>query len=295
MFRTAIRICLALPLVLYNFSTLGQIPSPAPSPSPSSPAVPASAPPPEPAPPSTTQITGTILDDQGVPVSGATVTLLPFGKVGERTATTLTSAANGTFSFSGLLPDQYRMDVAAQGFSLYSSGEFTLHPGTSLTLPAIQLKVSTTTNVNVVATQDQVAVAEIHMQEQQRVFGVFQNFYTSYIWDAAPMPARQKYKLALRALVDVPGFVIIAGVAGAEQYNGTYPGYGPGIEGYGKRYGAALCRRLHQPHRRLSHPAIPASPGSPLLLPGLGQHSLPHPARRILHLHRPRRQRPQPA
>ena len=114
--------------------------------------------------------------------------------------------------------------------------------GATLTLPTIALKISTSTTVNVVASENQVALAEIHQQETQRVFGVFQNYYTSYIWDAAPMPVSQKYKLAFRAVIDPPGFLIVAGTAGAEQYNGTYPGYGPGIEGYGKtRYGAALA------------------------------------------------------
>jgi hypothetical protein len=195
---------------------------------------------PAPSPEVTAQITGTVLDDQGIPVSGATVTLLPFGKVGERT-TTATAAADGSFTFTSLLPDVYRLEISAKGFSLYSSGEFTLHPGASITLPNIALKTSTSTTVNVVASQDQVALAEIHMQEQQRVFGVFQNFYTSYIWDAAPMPVKQKYRLAFKSLYDPPQFLISAGIAGAEQYNGTYPAYGPGIAGYGKRYGAALA------------------------------------------------------
>jgi len=55
------------------------------------------------------------------------------------------------------------------------------------------------------------------------------------------MSAKQKYKLAFHTIVDPTTFVVLAGVAGAEQYNGTYLGYGPGIEGYGKRYGAALA------------------------------------------------------
>jgi hypothetical protein len=191
-------------------------------------------------PQSDAQVNGTVLDDQGAAVSGATVTLLPFGKVGERTATATTSTG-GNFIFTSLLPDVYRLEIATPGFSLYSSAEFTVRAGASLTLPAIALKVATTTSINVVASQDQVALAEIHMEEQQRVFGVFQNFYTSYIWDAAPMPTKQKYRLAFKSLYDPPQFLISAGIAGAEQYNGTYPGYGPGIEGYGKRYGAALA------------------------------------------------------
>jgi hypothetical protein len=187
---------------------------------------------------SAAQVTGSILDTQGVPVSEATVTLTPLGKLKEQTTT---SGADGSFTFSTLSPSQYRLTISASGFALYSSGEFTVRVGVSTQLPSIALKFSTTTNVSVVASRDEVAVAQIQQQEQQRVLGVFQNYYTSYIWDAAPMPARQKYKLALRSLVDPPQFLIVAGVAGAEQYNGTFPGYGPGIEGYGKRYGAAFA------------------------------------------------------
>jgi hypothetical protein len=186
----------------------------------------------------TAQVTGDITDMQGAAVPSATVTLIPLGKLGERTAT---SAADGTFTFTAVTASQYRLTIAAPGLDVYTSGEFTVHPGAALTLPAIQLKVSTTTNVTVTASSSQVAIEEIHLQEQQRVFGVFQNFYTSYIWDAAPMPAKQKFRLAFKSLYDPPQFLVAAGIAGAEQYNGTYPGYGPGIEGYGKRYGAALA------------------------------------------------------
>ena len=184
------------------------------------------------------QVTGVVQDPQGNPVPSATVTLIPLGRLGERTATV---ATDGSFTFTGLPPSQYRLTVAAPGRDFYTSGEFTVRPGASVTLPAIALTVSTTTTVNVVASNDQIALAEIHEQEQQRVLGVFQNFYTSYIWDAAPMPVKQKYRLAFKSLYDPPQFLISAGIAGAEQYNGTYPGYGPGIEGYGKRYGAALA------------------------------------------------------
>jgi hypothetical protein len=179
------------------------------------------------APEGTAQVAGTLLDKQGNPVSSATVTLIPVGKLGERTAT---SATDGSFTFTGLSPSQYRLTVTAEGLDFYTSGEFTVRPGEAVALPSIALTPS----------QQQIAAAEIHLQEQQRVFGVFQNFYTSYIWDAQPMTVRQKYLLAFRSLYDPPQFLIVAGLAGAEQYEGTYPGYGPGIGGYGKRYGAAL-------------------------------------------------------
>ncbi len=186
----------------------------------------------------TAQVTGVVLETQGIPVPAATVTLIPLGKLGERTAA---AAADGSFRFTGVPPSQYRLTVNAPGLDFYTSGEFTVRPGASVALPGIALTISSTTSISVVASADQIAVAQIHEQEQQRVFGVFQNFYTSYIWDAQPMPVNQKYELAFRSLYDPPQFLIAAGIAGAEQYEGTYPGYGPGIGGYGKRYGAALA------------------------------------------------------
>jgi hypothetical protein len=185
------------------------------------------------------QITGVVQDTHAGPVPGATVTLIPYGKAAERTAT---SAQDGTFSFTAVPPGNYRLNVAAQGIDLFASPEFIVRPGASVALPPIAVTFATSSaDVNVSTAPEAIALAEIHEQETQRVLGVFQNFYTSYIWDAQPMPAKQKYRLAFHSLVDIPQFLIVAGVAGAEHFNGTYPGYGPGIEGYGKRYGAALA------------------------------------------------------
>jgi hypothetical protein len=190
------------------------------------------------APQSASQLTGLITDTQGSTVSSATIILTPLGKLGEHTAT---SADDGSFTFTNLPASVYHLTVEAQGLALYTSAEFTLRPGASLALPAIALKEATSTSIRVVAEPEQIALAQIHLQEQQRVLGVFQNFYTSYIWDAKPMPVKQKYTMAFKSLYDPPQFFISAGIAAAEQYNGTYPGYGPGIEGYGKRYGAQLA------------------------------------------------------
>ncbi len=186
----------------------------------------------------TASVNGIVLDIQGSPVPEATVVLAAPGKLGEKS---VVAGSNGSFSFTGLAPAEYRLIITAQGLDRYTSGEFSVKSGESVTAPKTALKISTTTSIDVVASSDAVALDQIHEQEKQRVLGVFQNFYTSYIWDAQPMPAKQKYKLAFRSLIDPPQFLIVAGIAGAEHYNGTFPGYGPGIEGYGKRYGAALA------------------------------------------------------
>ena len=186
----------------------------------------------------TASVTGVVLDTQGSPVPEANVVLAAPGKLGERS---VVADSDGSFTFTGLAPADYRLIIEAQGLDHYTSATFPVRAGEVVTAPKIGLKVSTTMSINVVASPDQVAVAQIHEEEKQRVFGVFPNFYTSYIWDAQPMPTSQKYKLALRSMFDPVHYVIVAGVAGAEQFNGTYPDYGPGLQGYGKRYGAALA------------------------------------------------------
>lgn len=186
----------------------------------------------------TAQVSGIVSDVQGSPVPEATVVLSASGKLGDRS---VLSGSDGSFTFTGLAAAEYRLIVTAQGLDRYTSGEFSVKAGESVAAPKIALKISTTTSIDVVASPDAIALEQIHEQEKQRVFGVFQNFYTSYIWDAQPMPVKQKYRLAFRSLIDPPQYLIVAGIAGAEHYNGTFPGYGPGIEGYGKRYGATLA------------------------------------------------------
>lgn len=187
----------------------------------------------------TAQITGVVSDVQGDGVKDGQISLSLPGKLG--LARTTTTADDGSFSFAELPAGKFRLVVTAAGFGTYSSSEFLVKSGELVRASKIVLTVTTASSVSVFATANQVAEAQVEEQEKQRVFGVFQNFYTSYIWQAEPMSAKQKYKLAVRTLVDPTTFVVLAGVAGAEQYNGTYPGYGPGIEGYGKRYGAALA------------------------------------------------------
>jgi hypothetical protein len=81
----------------------------------------------------------------------------------------------------------------------------------------------------------------VQIAEGQRVLGVIPNFYSAYDWNAPPMLAKQKYHLAFRSLFDPVSFLEVAGIAGAEQYEGVFPAYGSGIVGYGKRYGAAFA------------------------------------------------------
>lgn len=57
----------------------------------------------------------------------------------------------------------------------------------------------------------------------------------------APMSAGQKFRLFYRTAVDPAEFVVIGLEAGISQATNSFPGYGQGAAGYGKRYGAAFA------------------------------------------------------
>ena len=182
-------------------------------------------------------IEGTVFDVQGAKVPGAKVVLVAPGRFDSRDAT---ADSDGRFRFPAVPAGVYRLTISADGLETLTSPEFMTRLGQITEAPAITLRPgSVASSIEVTATMEQVAAAQVSAEEKQRVLGVFPNFYTSYIWNAAPMSSKQKLKLALRATVDPVNFLLIAGLAGAEQYNGTYSGYGSGISGYGKRYAAA--------------------------------------------------------
>ncbi len=66
----------------------------------------------------------------------------------------------------------------------------------------------------------------------------FPNFYTSFLWNAAPLKPKQKFRLAIRSATDPVTFFTTGFLAGIQQARDTYPVYGQGAEGYAKRYGA---------------------------------------------------------
>ena len=179
-------------------------------------------------------ISGIALDVNGGIVPGAKITLT---QQGPDTSMKTIAAADGSFTFSSLSPGVYRVTVEAEGLQTYQSSEITLQQGQTLQAPTIGLRLSETiTSIDVTATQEEVAAAQVSQQVKQRVFGVFPNFYTSYIWNAAPMTSKQKFGLALRTTIDPVNILTIAGVAGAEQVHHSFPAYDGGIGGYGKRY-----------------------------------------------------------
>lgn len=189
--------------------------------------------------PDRASISGTVLDVTGGAVMGAQVTLVALDQPSTRS---VLSNDQGGFVFTELAPGRFKFTVASTGFEPYASSELVLYAGEKLLVPEFRLSpAATTTNIQVSVTQTELATEQLNAQEQQRVLGIFPNFYSSYIWDAAPMSSGQKYQLAVRSLVDPFSFVGTGVFAAAEQWQNIFPGYGQGAQGYAKRYGAAYA------------------------------------------------------
>lgn len=188
-------------------------------------------------PPATASIAGTIRDEDGVAVPGARVILAGPDNATDRE---VTADSSGAFTFSELVPGTYRLQISEVGLDRPVTAEVVLGAGERRELPIVGTRILTTT-VHVVASPDEVAQAQVEAQETQRVLGFVPNYYSSYIWDAAPMTPKLKFKLALRATTDPISFLAAAGLAGVEQKRKMFPGYGQGSEGYAKRFGAAYA------------------------------------------------------
>jgi hypothetical protein len=184
-------------------------------------------------------ISGTVLDARGAEVTGARVTLEINGSNSPRTMTTDDS---GSFQFNAIQPGTFKLTVSSPGFASWETTDLVLLPGQSYEMPPVVLEVAPiNTNIEVVLSPHDVAEEQIHAEEKQRVLGVFPNFYVAYVWNAAPMSSGQKFRLAIRSTVDPVSIGISGVVAGVEQWQNDFSGYGQGAQGYAKRFGASYA------------------------------------------------------
>jgi hypothetical protein len=184
-------------------------------------------------------IVGTVVDPTGQPVANAEVNVR--GQLLPAPRSTKTDA-QGKFRIGGLGSGNYTVTVFATHFLNTTAPTVVLGNGEvyQISITATPIPQSSTT-VEVTATEKEIATAQLHLEEKQRMLGFVPNFYTSYVWNAAPLDAKQKMALSFHSLLDPFTPIEAAAAAGAEQVAGLQSGYGSGAEGYGKRYGAAYA------------------------------------------------------
>lgn len=187
-------------------------------------------------------VEGTVTDAHGDLVPGAAVTLEEKGHTQLRETT---SDAEGHFIFKDIPGGTYSVLVSAHNLKTYLSPSIVEQPGEHNELPPIALAVAASTSIEVSANSEQVAEQELNLEVKQRVVGIIPNFFTSFVYDAAPLNTRQKFKLTTRSLIDPTAFISVAITAGAEQYKNTFPSWGNSdVASYGKRYAAGYGDEL---------------------------------------------------
>jgi hypothetical protein len=183
-------------------------------------------------------ILGTVVDQSGAVVAGARVSL---SREDQPVNQEVLSGSDGQFSFANIAPGPFHLIITSAGFAAQTlSG--VLHAGEIYVVPQNALAVAANvTDVEVGLSREDVAEEQIEIEEKQRVLGVLPNFYVSYIPNAVPLTSKQKFKLALRTVVDPFTFVFVGGAAGIEQAENEFSGYGQGAQGYAKRFGAGYA------------------------------------------------------
>jgi hypothetical protein len=131
--------------------------------------------------------------------------------------------------------------VNSPGFQEFASEKFTLKATQILQMPDVELAIAGVSSSITVLPIEVIAEQQIKVQETQRAFAIIPNFYTSYVWNAAPMNPRQKFSLALRSAIDPVSLIGVTVGAGVEQATNTFPGFGGGASGYGKRWAALFA------------------------------------------------------
>src|ERR1700755_1935533 len=74
----------------------------------------------------TANISGTVEDATGAIISGAHVTLINTATLETRE---VDSNSSGYFSFAGIVPGSYKVDIAAKGFRGFEQPGITVNPG----------------------------------------------------------------------------------------------------------------------------------------------------------------------
>lgn len=210
----------------------GQTPQPTPAPSPVS-----------------GSVQGSVVDPSGALVAAAHVKLTHIAADTQTNTNTNTNkdqspdqealtGDDGQFSFANVAPGAFQLTITASGFATQTSSG-TLLPAEIHTVPQIALALAeTVTDVEVNLSRIQVAEEQIKDQEKQRVIGIIPNFYVTYDPHVVPLTSKQKFRLATRTVVDPFTFLVVAGTAGIQQGQNHFIGYGQGVQGYAKRFGA---------------------------------------------------------
>jgi hypothetical protein len=119
-----------------------------------------------------------------------------------------------------------------------------------------------------------VAEEQMTAEEKQRVLGIIPDFYVSYVPNAASLDFTQNFNPAWKATSDPFTFVLAGAIAGIQQSQNYFKGYGQGFKGYAKRYGANYANTVTANFIRRCDTAFAFEAGPALFLQGNGHHTI---------------------
>ncbi len=180
-------------------------------------------------------LTGSVSTSDGQPLPAAIVTISGAPAIQRET----TADSDGHFVLANLPPGTFTVTVSLDGFRPVT-GTVRLAPEANTATATFKLHPMTTDSVDVVASNKDIADAEVHLAEQQRLAGILPNFYVSYVWRAVPLTSGQKFGLAFKNAADPGNLLLVGTLAAVQQATDAFPGYSQGWKGYGRRYGANL-------------------------------------------------------
>jgi hypothetical protein len=183
-------------------------------------------------------IRGSVTDSSGAPILGAVVTV----EGADGNPRTTVTDVEGAFKISSLTLGNYSVKISAAGLSDWTAPNVpaSLTPESNPLAAVLQVAPEVTT-VTVGVSQEDVATQQLEQELKQRVLGIIPNYFVSYDEHPAPLSAKQKFHLSLKALVDPATFAAVGITAGIQQQRHSYYQYGQGSEGYSKRFGAAYA------------------------------------------------------
>jgi hypothetical protein len=186
-------------------------------------------------------INGVVADKSGATVAGARITL---AREDGLAGADVVSGADGHFSFRNILPGRFHLTVSSAGFGEYST-EGNLNPGEILNLAPAELVVAAVAgSVDVKRNRTELAEEQIKKEEHQRLLGFLPDFRISFVPDALPLTTRQKFELSWKSSFDPVTFGMTGLIAGIQQKNNDYKGFGQGAQGYASRFGALYAKSL---------------------------------------------------
>jgi hypothetical protein len=181
------------------------------------------------------QVSGLVVDGGADVVDDAEVTLTHPGSAAVMKTQT---DDDGHYTFKNVAPGTFTLTASAKSLTPATYTGL-LHPNEIFGAPTLRMGgTSVADSVSVTASTEDLAEAEVKVEEKQRIAGFMPNFFVTYDWHAAPLDTRQKFELSWRNTLDPANFAISAATAGVQQARNEFDGFGQGAGGYGKRLAA---------------------------------------------------------